>query len=169
MDFLKKYNSENGQSDNSGVISKKLFYSRALQKGENIGKFLATVFDDGQKLKLTDAEIVDFLFSKGTLPDQWDSFMDGIKLNDHYRKNWFNLREALLDHGIGKGYTNATYKLITVGLKVLPTQVRELDSASKNLTYPSLSSEVVSLTLASGLVLFVIFLTWLAFVGDGLR
>ena len=70
-----------------------------------------TVFDDGQKLKLTDAEIVDFLFSKGTLPEQWDSFMDGIKLNDHYRKNWFNLREALLDHGIGKGYTgeNATY------------------------------------------------------------
>jgi hypothetical protein len=104
MDFLTKYNSENGQSENNGIISKKMFYSRCLKEGEHIGKFMAGVYDDGQKLKLSDIEIIEFLFAKGTLPDQWGSFLDGIKFNDHYKKNWFNLREALLDHGISKGY-----------------------------------------------------------------
>ena len=102
LDFLTKYHSENGQRENLGVISKKSFYSKSLQKGEHIGKFLATIYDDGQKLKLTDDEIIEFLFSKGTLPDLWESLLDGIKLNDQYIKNWFNLREALIDHGINK-------------------------------------------------------------------
>jgi hypothetical protein len=104
MDFLTKYNSENGQSENNGIISKKKFYSRCLKEGEHIGKFLALVYDDGQKLKLSDTEIIEFLFAKDTLPSQWDSFLDGIRYNDHYKKNWFNLREAILDQGISKGY-----------------------------------------------------------------
>jgi hypothetical protein len=105
MDFLKRYHSDNGQSENLGVISKKAFYSRVLLKGEHIGSFLATIYDDGQKLNLKDEEIIELIFSKGTLPESWASLLDGIKLNDKYRSNWFNLRVALIDHGISKGYS----------------------------------------------------------------
>lgn len=99
MDFLKRYNSEDGHSANQGVVSKKAFYSKSLDKGDHIGSFLANVYDDGQKLKLSEDEIIEFLLSKGTLPDNWRSFLDGIKCNNQYRKNWFNLREAIIDHG----------------------------------------------------------------------
>jgi hypothetical protein len=62
------------------------------------------VYDDGQKLNLSEDEIIEFLFSKGTLPENWRSFLDGIKLNNQYRKNWFNFREAIIDHGASNGY-----------------------------------------------------------------
>ena len=48
-------------------VSIKAFYSKSLDKGDHIGSFLANVYDEGQKLKL----IIEFLFSKGTLPESW--------------------------------------------------------------------------------------------------
>jgi len=103
LDFL-KYHSLDGTSENLGVLSKKTFYSKYLKKGEHIGKFLATMHSDGQKLKISEDELIEYLFSKGTLPETWKSFIDGIKLNDKYRKNWFNLREVLIDYGTELGY-----------------------------------------------------------------
>ncbi len=47
--------------------------------------------------------------------------------------------------GVEDEYVNLfELELTTVGLEVLPTQVKELDSVSNKLIYPSLSSEVVS-------------------------
>ena len=76
LDFLKKYHSLEGTSENLGVLSKKIFYSKNLNKGEHIGIFLATMHSDGQKLKISEDELIKYLFSKGTLPDTWKSFLD---------------------------------------------------------------------------------------------
>ena len=99
LDFLKKYHSKDDTSDNLGVISKKEFYSKYLQKGDHIGRFLATI----SKLDIPKKELIEFILSSGTLPHSWKTFIDGIKLNDKYRQNWFNIREVLIDHGIGTG------------------------------------------------------------------